>query len=233
MISQAEPVYVFDLDGTVIDVNSFPWWVRFMLAGGPPEGRLRTRAAMAMATAAALAERKIGRRSHRVLKGRLQRIWARHAGPSGAERFAQSLVPRLAPALLPLVGMARSGRIDAILATAAVEEYALPLSRILGFAHVCATPQRAAEIGENVGPAKRRAVEATLERLGWSGRPLVVFTDHVEDRPLIELADRLVWCGGAEDARLIANELPHLAQISASVSGADAVARFALEGLDA
>ena len=31
--SKADPVFIFDLDGTLISVNSFPHWVIYMLRG--------------------------------------------------------------------------------------------------------------------------------------------------------------------------------------------------------
>ena len=196
-----EPVYVFDLDGTVLTINSFPAWVRYLLAGGRHGASRTARARTALATLAALAERKLARRPHRLLKLRLQRIWKRRADrEEAAAEFTERLMAHLREELRPLLSRVARGEIDAVLATAAAEEYAEGVAACLGFSRYTATPRGAADVAENVGAAKRDSVAALLERIGWAGRPLIVLTDHLEDSPLIERASRLVWCGSQADA---------------------------------
>ena len=59
-----------------------------------------------------------------------------------AERVPTLLRRRVRPAFEPLLQQIAAGEIDAVLATAAAGEYALPLGRQLGFRHVLATPCR-------------------------------------------------------------------------------------------
>lgn len=206
----ARPVYVFDLDGTVLDVNSFPLWVRAMLAGGSPAAPALTRARVAVRAAAALVERKLLKRPHKLLKLRLQQIWAELPDPTAADDFAARLEAHVRPEFRTALGKVASGEIDAVLATAAAEEYAAALARRLGFRHCLATPRLMADVAENVGEAKRASVAEFVAAAGWGGRPLVVFTDHLEDAPLARTADILVWCGDEADGRAVAAARPCL-----------------------
>ena len=45
------PVAVFDLDGTVLDINSFPHWVMFLIAGHLPETGLHRRLLLSLRVA--------------------------------------------------------------------------------------------------------------------------------------------------------------------------------------
>ncbi|MFC7052613.1 haloacid dehalogenase-like hydrolase [Hansschlegelia quercus] len=214
--STVRPVYAFDLDGTILDVNSFPLWVRYLLKGGPATAPLGARASVAARTAMALIERKAFKRSHQLLKLRLQRLWTALPQAQAAEDFTARLMPHVRREFGPALAKVASGEIDALLATAAAEEYAEELAARLGFRHYVATPRGRADVDENVGPAKRASVLAFVEKAGWNGRPLVVFTDHLEDAPLVESADILVWCGTDADGRKAAGTLPAKAFIPLS-----------------
>ena len=97
------------------------------------------------------------------------------------------------PAVLELVA---TDRIDAVLATAAAEDYAMSLGRRLGFRHVLATASNRRH-GEpaNSGAQKREQVLALLDECGWHGRPIILFTDHVDDLPLMHDSTTVYWCG--------------------------------------
>ena len=199
MTSMDEPVLIFDLDGTIIDVNSFPLWAGDMLRGRVPSIDRAGRTAIALRTAAALARRKLLREPHDTFKARLQRIWTR-ATERAATDLSVDLVARLASHVRPNLDLilrdVASGTVDAVLTTAAAAEYALPLARHLGFRHAIATPTAgSADCTENVGSTKRDRTLAYLVAQGWADRPRIFFTDHRDDLPLIRECQTIVWLG--------------------------------------
>jgi phosphoserine phosphatase len=107
-------------------------------------------------------------------------------------------------------------RCDAILATAAAAEYATPFAHRLGFPEVLATSSDPGRGEENLGATKARAVADLVRSRGWSGRPLLVFTDHRDDLPLIGLATGLVWFGDPAALAAIVDAAPDLRAIAAS-----------------
>ncbi len=222
---------VFDLDETVLTLNSFPLWVRHLMRGGPRDLPSHVRVALALRTVIATADRKLMRRPHRIYKARLQAIWGRAAGRRSTDApdpLIDRLIAHRRPALMPMLRRVERGDVDAVLATAAVEEYAAELAMRLGFRHWLATPRGLSATEENVREAKRDAVAAFVARMGWSGRPLVVFTDHLEDLPLIGLATRLVWCGKAADLATIVARHPGLPILALNDAGPDEIEAFAL-----
>lgn len=204
-------VVVFDLDGTVLAVNSFPLWVMRMLRGRFPRLALWRRAAVSFQTARALAARKAGMISHETLKWRLQRLWqdAARGDAGAAEReLVCHLVDFVRPELTSVLSAVADGRIEAVLATAAAADYAEGLGRMLGFRHILATPrQREEGSPSTVGVRKRDAVLHFLEKKGWADRPIVFFTDHAEDLPLILRSHTVYWFGKEEERRVMAARL--------------------------
>src|SRR5260370_8298536 len=69
------PVLIFDLDGTILRINSFPLWVVYLAVGPIPELDLRQRVSLSMHTMRLLLSRKIARLSHDDLQRRLQMVW--------------------------------------------------------------------------------------------------------------------------------------------------------------
>lgn len=207
----AQPVLVFDLDGTVLSVNSFPHWASFLLRHPLPHLRPVRRARIRIGVGVALVRRKLGRMGHEELKWRLQRLWQdATAGDGGqAERALQDRLMRyVRPDLQPALATVALGA-DAVLATAAAADYADGLGRRLGFRHVLSTATRRDRPGaSNVGEGKRDAVLAFLERQGWSARPRILFTDHRDDLPLIEVCTETRWFGPAPRLREVQAELP-------------------------
>lgn len=203
---------IFDLDGTVIRVNSFPHWVKYMLRAGFPRlsplGRLR----VMLEAGSVLAARKAGLIDHEALKRRLQAIWqmaTRGDGGAAGQDFAQRMQRHVRPELAPVLAAVADGRFDAVLATAAAADYAEVLGRALGFQHVLATPAgRPSGTPSNVGPHKRDAVLAFAQARGWQDRPRILFTDHEDDLPLIEVCDEVYWFGRDADLPGLAGRYP-------------------------
>jgi phosphoserine phosphatase len=198
---EATAVVVFDLDGTILEVNSFPQWVRFLIAGGLPELGARRRMVLSLRTMSQLLQRKLLRSSHEDFQWRLQRLWqsACRARPCvSLEGFEAALLRHVRPNLATTLELVAESQIDAVLATAAAEDYATGLGRRLGFRHVLATRSgRRGGAPANSGERKRQEVLALLRGLGWHERPIILFTDHVDDLPLIRDSSVVYWCGPA------------------------------------
>ncbi len=208
-----QPVYIFDLDGTVVSCNTFPLWAMHMLRAQVPHGNRWRGAVTAGAVGRLLLQRKLGRLRHRVLKQRLQEIWRRATeGDSGdhATRFAVLMERHVRPNMAGLLRQVRGGKIDAVLATAAAGEYGHALGRRLGFAHVLASDEE-----DNLGEAKLRNVLAFLASRHWSHRPRVVFTDHIDDLPLMRACDAVCWFGPGSEYPAVNAQLPGIATMSA------------------
>jgi len=212
--AERDPVLIFDLDGTMLAVNSFPCWVRFMLRAPFAQLRPAQRTRAVAATLLLLALRKTGLIGHEDFKRRLQHRWqAATAGDRGAaeQLLISQLLRAVRPEMAPALAAIATGSIDAVLATAAVADYAEGLGRALGFAHVLATKrQRAPSEPSNAGAQKRDAVMQFLAGRGWHERPRIVFTDHRDDLPLMRLCETVVWFGTARDRATLERDLPHL-----------------------
>jgi phosphoserine phosphatase len=196
--SGTAPVLVFDLDGTILHCNSFPLWVLFLLKGRMRSLSLGQRARVSLRTARLLLSRKIFRLSHDELQRRLQAASA-DVGPADVDRFVATLLPRARPGLRSLLNILAAEDADAVLATAAAVDYAEPLGQQLGFRHVLATG-RGRHVGEraNSGSAKRERVAGFFRAAGWSDRPFILFTDHVDDLPLMQDSVLVCWFGSLD-----------------------------------
>jgi phosphoserine phosphatase len=239
MTSTADPVWLFDLDGTLLEVNSFPLWVSQILIGELPHLTFAARLSLSLRCAAAIAERKVLRQSHVRFKRRLQRLWTHavvHASPAPdpsahvCAPFIERLLAHVRPSFEPLLGEVARGRIDAVLTTAAAAEYAVPLARRLGFRHVIATPPGGRD-GEpdNVGEAKRDRTLAYLAARDWVNRPRVFFTDHCDDLPLIRVCESLVWLGGDDEFGKVCSERREQGALCARTLTSDAVYRWVVD----
>ena len=105
--------------------------------------------------------------------------------------------------------MVSQGDRPAILATAAVEDYAAGLSRSLGFTHVLSTPPHGETAWqENLGGVKRDRVLAYLGVHGWLSSRRIFFTDHHDDLPLIKVADLVLWFGSETGLASVRHDAP-------------------------
>lgn len=195
------PVLVFDLDGTILRVNSFARWAIFMVFGRLPGLGVRQRARLSCHVQARLLRRKLLRTGNDELVRELQAAWQGAYGSLGAQamaRFEVSLLRYLRLNLAPTLTWVRTEGIDAVLATAAASEYAEGLGRLLGFRYVLATAKdRAGDEPTNRGERKCERVLGLLAQEGWKDRPLVLFTDHEDDVPLMRVSRIVYWFGGA------------------------------------
>lgn len=204
---QVEPVLIFDLDGTILKRNSFPIWAMMMLGLRGHGLALHRRVALSLAVQRVLLARKLHRLDHDSLMRRLQTLWRVAAAEPGAtlsEDLQARLAPLVRPALLPILRLVAEDVMDGVMATAAAGDYAIPLGRTLGFSTIIATGvERPPEEHHNSSVHKRDRVLALLRDRGWSERPRIFFSDHLDDLPLILESQAVCWFGNARDLRKV------------------------------
>ena len=193
---RADPVLVFDLDGTVLRMNSFPVWVLFLASRGLALGAQVMRLVIA---------RKRGRIDHEELLRQMQALWAQHAKRRDERRLQSLLMWQVRRNMRSILNGCANGKWDAVLATAAAADYAEGLGHRLGLRHVLATPcGRRPDEPSNSGEHKRHRLWEWLHERGWQGRPLIFFNDDMADLPLMREARIVFWFGSRrsmEEAR--------------------------------
>jgi phosphoserine phosphatase len=167
-----------------------------LLCGGRPM-TLRHRLSLSFAVQRLLLARKLHRLSHDTLLRRLQALWQGEAVASAlADRLQARLLRLVRPNLAPILRLVTEDVMDAMLATAAAADYALPLGRKLGFETILATPvTRPPDEPCNAGALKRDRVLALLHERGWSERPRIFFNDDLADLPLMQESHAVCWFG--------------------------------------
>jgi phosphoserine phosphatase len=222
---------VFDLDETILTVNSFPLWVRYMIAGkfalSPVD-----RASLRLRTIMVMLRRKAGLLGHAETKRCLQRLWsaavAREKDPVALEAVVKQLLATVRPNMPAVLEAVKQNRVPAILATAAAADYAEPLGRALGFAHIVCTPRAGAvDYAENLATTKRDRVMARIADLGLETRRIVFFTDHRDDLPMIKVSDMVLWFGSEEKLAQVRMETPDADIRYCSDAAAEEVLRLA------
>lgn len=168
-----------DLDGTLLTTNSMHVFMRRM-----PWTLLRRRAVGAsIASLWWMAMRMAHLVSHRTMKWHLTKIAARHYEEGDWERLAEKLVEHANPKVREYVEAPRLRDCAVYIATAAPEEYALPLSRALGYDGAVATrlTEKKSDYKEMRGREKLEGIIElqTKERL----RVESFLTDHYDDIP--------------------------------------------------
>ena len=211
---RADPVLIFDLDGTILRRNSFPYWVLALLSGSG-QGSLHTRLPLSWHVQSLLIRRKLGRIDHDTFLRALQRLWNETGATNGrpADRLQARLERLVRGNMTLLLRDVAGGALDAVLATAAAAEYAEPLARELGFRYVLATSCDTRH-PTNRGTHKSERVLAFLDSMGWASRPRIFFNDHMDDLPLMQQSQAVCWFGrpralaaariAAPDARFVA-----------------------------
>ncbi|HEY1931252.1 MAG TPA: haloacid dehalogenase-like hydrolase [Acetobacteraceae bacterium] len=196
--ADADPVLIFDLDETILRVNSFPLWVRFLAFARLPGLAAHRRALLTLRVLSLTARRKLHRIDHDTLLRQLQQAWrtaTQGRGDTQAAAFQARLLREVRANLGGVLQRVADGRLNAVLATAAAADYAIGLGRQIGFRHVLATPADDERPERNAGVRKRDRVLALLRDLGWDQRPRILFTDHIDDLPLMQACDVTCWFG--------------------------------------
>jgi len=202
MTSKKPPVLLFDLDGTLLSINSFPVWVKWMLWGKFTHLPMLWRLKLFIQTATALVRRKAGKDNHAEFKKRLQVAWrgatVKDESCQSSEFLADLMLGYVRDNLRPLINALSRTPYDAILTTAAAEEYAVPLAKKLGFTNVICTRLAAIPYLENLAETKMQNTVLELQRLQWGERTRIFFTDHIDDIPLVKVCEKTFWFGDAE-----------------------------------
>lgn len=199
-----------DLDGTLVLDNSF----HVFLAAAWTEAGWRGRFALALILGLRLAGRAGG--GHRAMKRRVMGWFARQ--PEGwqtrvAARTAARLRPTVSQPVLRLLEEGRGAGGTVVLATAAPAVYARLVADWIGAAGCIASDGTGQGFVERLGQAKADACQAVLAAGpgGRGGCVVTVLTDHADDLPLLEMADRIVLQAGKAEADAILRRLPSAA----------------------
>jgi phosphoserine phosphatase len=214
MHADTSPVYILDLDGTILSTNSFPHWVLYLMRAPFPRIGAARRLSISGFATAMLVQRKLRLTGHERFKWRLQKLWRTATDGddgAGARAFVEQMIGYIRPELSTVLSAVAGGRIDAVMATAAPADYAYPLGCAVGFSHVLATSSaRAVDELSNVGDRKCTAVLRFLASRGWQHRRRVLFTDHEDDLPLIGVCDDVFWFGSERGRQAISYALPDI-----------------------
>lgn len=174
---------VVDLDGTLIAGNSMHIFMKRL------PGMLMKRHAFGGVVSSLLWTwlRSVRLVSHRSMKWHLTKIARRNLEDSDWENMAEQISESLNPRIRDYIETNRQLGCSTYIATAALEEYALPLCCLLGYEGVLATKfsDRIDEYEEMKGYTKRDAIEQLLtqENLRLSS----FLTDHTDDLPTAAL----------------------------------------------
>jgi phosphoserine phosphatase len=198
-MQRADPILVFDLDGTLLRLNSFPLWVLYLAFGRIRHLSLKQRLQVSWLALRLLLLRKLGRMDHEALLRHMQALWHfATAGDEGdtAQRLTSLLLRCMRGNVAPALKLVTDGAMDGVLATAAAEEYAEGLSHRIGLTNILATRGgRGRDEPGNSGEHKRIRLLAWLQERGWAGRPLIFFNDHMTDLPLMRESSIVCWFG--------------------------------------
>ncbi|MDE6021872.1 MAG: haloacid dehalogenase-like hydrolase [Muribaculaceae bacterium] len=168
-----------DLDGTLITENSMRIFMRKL------PGILLKRKAPGAAIAALwwIWLRAMRITSHRNMKWHLTRLGRRHLGESDWESIAEQITLALDPDVSNFIETRKKLGCLIYIATAAPEEYSVPLCRILGYDGVIATifSENPGEYEEMKGYAKHDSIEHLLADAHL--RLESFLTDHPDDIP--------------------------------------------------
>ena len=187
-------VAVIDLDGTLIRVNSFPLWMKSLLASAIARGDMGRVATLVWWSVL----RRVGTFSHDDLK---KRILALRVSEWEVERFVLGLLPYVREDIVERIR--ESGAEYHILATAAPATYGRVLSKRLGLkfdAVLCSSD----EGGVYTGMAREDKLSAVIRHLDEQfprGYGFSLYTDHEDDLPLAARAETTILCNASDRAR--------------------------------
>lgn len=205
---RVDPILVFDLDGTLLRINSFPVWLSFLALGGT---WCRRQLFVSSKTLRLLMLRKLGRMTHATLLRETQTLWGVATAGNGkaVRRLITLLSGTVRRNVRPALKLVSDGVLDGLIATAAAEDYAVPLGERLGLSIVLGTRTgRGTNEPDNSGQNKRDRLFAWLDARGWAARPLIFFNDDIADMPLMREACIVCWFGSTRSLRRASQELP-------------------------
>lgn len=184
-----------DLDGTLLTANSMHIFMRRL------PGMLMKRGAIGAAIGSVwqTALRSLRLTSHRSMKWHLTKTARRHFEEEDWEELAGLMAESLNQSVADYIESRRSRGCRTYIATAAAEEYAEPLCRLLGYDGVLATSfsDNISDYMELNGDAKHEAIERELQEKEM--RLESFLTDHTDDLPTAKAYPMLTILVGASE----------------------------------
>ena len=222
MTSRTEIVFLVDFDGTLYEGNSFHSWVRYVLWAGLSSARFRSRWQCRRAVMFSSLLRTLGFIDHAAWKRRVQLAW--HLAlpqvwqqESETVAFIEVLKKRIDYGLLKQIRASRTPEPVRILTTAAPAEYVEALGCVLGFNKVIATPAgRSSDWIHNIGTKKFERTMDFMKKSGLAQHHLILYTDHLDDRPLMESANE-IHLVAVEEGKKMAAMLEEISRCGAEV----------------
>lgn len=206
---RVDPILVFDLDGTVLRINSFPVWLLFLAFGGALS---RRQLIVSLRAARLLMRRKLGGMTHAAFLRETQALWEFATASDGGvatRRLTTLLLRTVRRNIVPALKLVSDGVLDGLIATAAAENYAVALGERLGLPTVLATRNgRDADEPDNSGQNKRDRLMAWLDAQACTERPLIFFNDDMSDLPLMRDASVVCWFGSGRSLNEARRLLP-------------------------
>lgn len=178
-LQNAKGVTFTDLDGTLLMGNSMKVFIRKL-----PWMLLKRKAFGASITSLWWMGCRLTRAvSHRKMKWHLTRIARRHLREEDWEMTAKCLVKMINPVVYDYMSASARCHCEKYIATAALEEYAIPLSKLLGYDGAVAThfTEDLKEYTEMRGRAKLKGIQDLNKKRNL--RLESFLTDHFDDSP--------------------------------------------------
>ncbi|MBR5899301.1 MAG: haloacid dehalogenase-like hydrolase [Muribaculaceae bacterium] len=199
------PAAAIDLDGTLLDTNTFVDYTRYAVKSCLSKGRINIAANMLWH----IALRRLRLTSHSTMKHHLLRASAPIMTADRLEDFAHQLAAKANDKVVELCNRLRADRVYLCLATAAPDNYATLVARHFGFDHCIATPSdtTAPDWTENRAEHKLHSLLQHLDQYHLTLQTVV--TDHHDDLPL------LTACTGT---RYLVNPSAQTLALTASIS---------------
>lgn len=215
------PILILDLDETILSVNSFRYWVLHLLFGRIYGLTNFKRINFSAKVSATIINNKIFRKGHALLRNNLQGLLKKEKIKNEVFLlgFQEMLQCKIRPCFITMLTEIGEGKRDAVLATAAAEEYAVNFGQKLGFKHIVATVHFAEDNNINLlndGIEKCNHTTKLLRELSWSERPKVLMTDNITDLPLMELCQKTLWFGDENEMKTIKNKIANVRIVMAS-----------------
>lgn len=175
------PAAAIDLDGTLLDTNTFVDYTRYVLKSCMSNYRLDIAANMLWH----IALRRLRLTSHSTMKRHLLHTSAPIMTADRLEDFAQQLAAKANEKVVELCNRLRDNNVYLCLATAAPDNYATLVARHFGFDHCIATPTDTTipDWTENRAEHKLHSLQQHLDKYHLTLQTVV--TDHHDDLPLL------------------------------------------------
>lgn len=182
-----KPVVFCDLDGTLLLDNSFHIFLAIIWMNSSWSQRMQ----LAWRISARFLGRLTG--GHEGLKRRIV-FWFRGSPNDWQEKVVFQTVRKLPQTFsMPVRNVLDNWRekgAELVIATAAPDIYAAQIAQLMGAECLATSSTPDAEWGELLGLRKAEACKAWLRKRG-EDRHIVVLTDHLDDLPLMQMADEV------------------------------------------